>query len=92
MYYIELATGLRRGELLGLKWQDIDWKNGIIKVRRQVVGDDLVQSGALAIAEDGHTGSFRFNASLEGVHRIVVSWQIGTDAWKQPFLMNVVRP
>ena len=35
MYYIELATGLRRGELLGLKWQDIDWKNGIIKVRRQ---------------------------------------------------------
>ncbi len=36
MYYIELATGLRRGELLGLKWQDIDWKNGIIKVRRQV--------------------------------------------------------
>ena len=36
MYYIELATGLRRGELLGLKWSDIDWKNGIIKVRRQV--------------------------------------------------------
>lgn len=32
MYYIELATGLRRGELLGLKWSDIDWKNGIIKL------------------------------------------------------------
>ena len=40
MYYIELATGLRRGELLGLKWQDIDWKNGIIKVRRQVARVD----------------------------------------------------
>ena len=39
MYYIELATGLRRGELLGLKWQDIDWKNGVIKVRRQVAID-----------------------------------------------------
>ncbi len=36
MYYIELSTGLRRGELLGLKWPDIDWKNGIITVRRQV--------------------------------------------------------
>ena len=36
----ELATGLRRGELLGLKWTDIDWKNGIIKVRRQVARVD----------------------------------------------------
>lgn len=40
MCYIELATGLRRGVLLGLKWQDIDWKNGIIKVRRQVARVD----------------------------------------------------
>lgn len=46
MYYIELATGLRRGELLGLKWQDIDWKNGIIKVRRQVarVNGEIVEA------------------------------------------------
>ncbi len=36
MYYIELATGLRRGELLGLKWEDIDMQQGIIRVRRQV--------------------------------------------------------
>ncbi len=36
MYYIELSTGLRRGELLGLKWEDIDMKQGIIRVRRQV--------------------------------------------------------
>lgn len=40
MYYIELATGLRRGELLGLRWTDIDWKNGIIKVRRQIARVD----------------------------------------------------
>ncbi len=36
MYYIELSTGLRRGELLGLKWSDIDWNNAVITVRRQV--------------------------------------------------------
>ena len=36
MYYIELATGLRRGELLGLKWDDIDMSNGTIRVQRQV--------------------------------------------------------
>ncbi len=36
MYYIELSTGLRRGELLGLKWTDIDWNHAVITVRRQV--------------------------------------------------------
>nr|WP_325186604.1 site-specific integrase [uncultured Oscillibacter sp.] len=36
LYYIDLATGLRRGELLGLKWNDIDLSKGIIHVRRQV--------------------------------------------------------
>ncbi len=28
-----LTCGLRRGELLGLQWQDVDLKNGIIKIR-----------------------------------------------------------
>ena len=36
LYYIDLATGLRRGELLGLKWQDIGLDGGVIHVRRQV--------------------------------------------------------
>ena len=36
MYYIELATGLRRGELLGLKWEDIGFDNRTLRVRRQV--------------------------------------------------------
>ena len=46
MYYIELATGLRRGELLGLKWSDIAWKNDIIKVRRQLarVNAEIVEA------------------------------------------------
>ena len=36
MYYVELATGLRRGELLGLKWEDIDFNQGILRVKRQI--------------------------------------------------------
>ena len=40
MYYTELATGLRRGELLGLKWGNIDFKDNVIRVRRQVARID----------------------------------------------------
>lgn len=36
LYYLDLATGLRRGELLGLKWEDVDLAHGVIHVRRQV--------------------------------------------------------
>ena len=35
-FYTELTTGLRRGELCGLKWEDFDAENGKLKVRRSV--------------------------------------------------------
>lgn len=40
LYYLDLATGLRRGELLGLKWEDVDLANGVIHVKRQVARID----------------------------------------------------
>ena len=36
LYYLDLATGLRRGELLGLKWEDVDFEAGVLHIRRQV--------------------------------------------------------
>ena len=36
LYYLELATGLRRGELLGPKWGDIDLKRGDLRALRQI--------------------------------------------------------
>ena len=35
-FYTELTTGLRRGEICGLKWEDFDVENGKLKVRRSV--------------------------------------------------------
>ncbi len=36
LYYLDLATGLRRGELLGLKWADIDLDRGVLKIQRAI--------------------------------------------------------
>lgn len=35
-FILDLFTGLRIGELLALKWSDIDLKEGVLKVRRNV--------------------------------------------------------
>jgi len=35
-YYLAIATGMREGELLGLRWSDIDRASQSIKVQRQV--------------------------------------------------------
>ncbi|WP_165423249.1 tyrosine-type recombinase/integrase [Ktedonosporobacter rubrisoli] len=34
LYALAIATGLRRGEILGLKWQDVNFKNGTLQVQR----------------------------------------------------------
>ena len=53
---------------------------------------EIVQAGTLAIAEDGHTVSFRFNSNKAGMHEIIISWRMGQDAWTEPFLMKVIQP
>ena len=35
-FYTELTTGLRRGEICGLKWTDFDENDGTLKVRRTI--------------------------------------------------------
>lgn len=36
LYHLAIASGMRQGELLGLKWGDIDWEAGVVQVQRQI--------------------------------------------------------
>lgn len=36
LFYLALATGMRKGELLGLKWSDLNSSKGILFVQRQL--------------------------------------------------------
>jgi integrase len=53
-FYTEMTTGLRQGEICGLKWIDFDEKNGRLKICRsagrtikgnQVIGDTKTEAG-----------------------------------------------
>ena len=36
LFWIAVSTGLREGEILGLKWSDLDWKTKRLQVKRQL--------------------------------------------------------
>jgi len=55
-----------------------------------VVNGETVQEGSLSMDDSGHVGSFRFVADHVGVHQITVTYRMGDDVWRTPFLMEVL--
>ena len=47
-FYTEMTTGLRRGEICGLQWQDFDDIQGKLHIRRSV---DSKKKGVIAVGE-----------------------------------------
>lgn len=53
-FYTEITTGLRRGEICGLKWSDLDEASGQLKVQRSVsenfdIGETKTETGTRTI-------------------------------------------
>lgn len=79
-----LAVGLRRGEVLGLRWSDIDFRKGTLSVRRQLV---RTERRGLELA-DTKTGSQRLIHLPEGLavrlkkhRRQQEAERAGSDVW-----------
>ena len=47
-FYVEIMTGLRRGEICGLKWQDINFEENKLQVKRSV---SVKKGGGVSIGE-----------------------------------------
>ena len=43
-FYLELTTGLRRGEICGLRWRDFDEKEGVIRIKTSI---SLLKGGVI---------------------------------------------
>ncbi len=50
MYALALSKGLRHGELLGLRWSDVDFGAGELRVRRQLVRGRPKREGGVGLA------------------------------------------
>jgi integrase len=71
-------TGMRRGELCGLKWHDVDFARGELEVSRAVI---LVPGG---VAEKGtKTDRVRPVALDEVAMSLLVEYKTQVDAWAQ---------
>lgn len=42
---ISIVQGLRRGEMLGLRWKDVDWDNNLLLVRNNITVDQNSEEG-----------------------------------------------
>ena len=55
-FYVEIMTGLRRGEICGLKWSDINFAEGTLCIKRSV---GRVKNGSITIGETKTTAGTR---------------------------------
>jgi integrase len=64
LYVVAITTGLRRGELLGLRWKDVDLERGTLRVGRA-----LVREGGRHVL--GETKTKRGRRQINLTHRTV---------------------
>lgn len=60
LWILALRTGMRRGELLGLRWQDVDLDQAVLHVRQS-----LVQSGGVMGFQEPKTSGGRRSVTLD---------------------------
>jgi integrase len=59
LYVLAVHTGMREGELLGLKWEDVDLERGVLRLRRA-----LVREGGKTVLGDLKTPKSRRSVRL----------------------------
>lgn len=87
-FYLELTTGLRRGELLALLWTDLDVENMTISVSKQVNRIN----GELVVSQPKTPNSVRKLAIPQRAVELLVSWVVFFGAayiYKKETLLRV---
>ena len=89
-FYTEITTGLRKGEICGLKWEDFDERHGTLKIKRSV-GKNI--NGVMLIGETKtETGSREILLSPSTAKLLCRRKISAVSEWIFPNLRNSEKP
>ena len=89
-FYVEVMTGLRRGEICGLKWSDIDFGAGKLRVERSV---SVKKGGGVSIGETKTNTGNRTIIMPPSVSDVLLKRkQTAITEWVFPAFLNPEQP
>ena len=89
-FYVELMTGLRRGEICGLKWQDINFEENKLQVKRSV---SVKKGGGVSIGETKTETGVRCIQMPPSVAELLKSKkQTAITEWVFPHFLHPEQP
>lgn len=89
-FYTEITTGLRRGEICGLKWEDLNEETGRLSVRRSV---SRASGGGLQIGETKtETGKRMILLPPSTLHLLKERKKTAMTEWIFPSLLQPENP
>lgn len=90
MFLLELTTGLRRGELMALRWEDVNWDTGELRITRQVYH---TQKDGLLISQPKTKGSIRTIILPPAMLKILQEYRETVEScWLFPFPLKEDSP
>ena len=89
LFLLELATGMRRGEILALKWSDLNFKTGELRIERQV----NVIRGESIISEPKTKSSIRTAILPKALLKILSEYRKNVESeWMFPSPIDDTKP
>lgn len=89
LFLLELGTGMRRGEILALKWSDLNFKTGELRIERQV----NVIHGETIISEPKTKSSIRMAILPTALLKILSEYKKTIESeWIFPSPLDATKP
>ena len=89
-FYVEIMTGLRRGEICGLKWSDVDFNANKLRVQRSV---SKKKGGGIVIGETKtNTGTRNIIMPPSVSEMLIKRKQSAITEWVFPAFLNPEQP